>query len=1064
MKELNQKFHGLPGAVITGLPGNTGAAANSTYIGFINDFFDGVTIKADTIVKAAHVNNNEIKRYFSELNADRIKFAVKTITGVTPDSSVSLNNYTQAYIDAVNNNLSIMYTGSFIKSTDNITADILNISAVNANAVELDQNYISDMHLLLGDSKDAFTLLNNTQFEYVDILNVSSVDNYQYFDRYDYDQANISPLLASNICMFETKNDQSYNIQFSIEIEDKSTNQYAIGPAGYFTVLNYNPIVTTEYGEFTINPGYDSAKLLDIDRIKNDEYLYNKSSIISDEVVFDEADSPLTDYNENNFIWIDPYKTNTKELKNINAIISSYNILCKDGIIPNGNPVKEFYTALDSKPTYKQDLDHHYVYWSLDENNKNIFIPTTLKPDIKVGDVLYFYTNESDYKEDHNLTYMVVISNEMIGCSLQQLIKSAQIIDPLKVKYMYDVNGRVTSYYNTTSLYTSLDASTNEIKQSLLALTGIPNTDANLLLLNSNNKFINLNAVYKDFNIDSLIEPNTYNFEILSNNQICNIKCDSLAIDNLYIDVNSDTNLELQTALYDDGIIFNNGFIKPVTSISTYDVNNHLYLGSDLHKQDYIDKQYINNDSYVYGYEVYDITNQLLYSEMTSKENLQMFIDIKNINLSDNDVRSILISQYLEIGSVNNMNLDWSNKQYEYVGWFNYKDELYIVYDSKIKAQQVIDVYGHQLPRHTIKLLFNLDRSKAYTFATFNTADNAGYYFYNENHQTNGATEVYTNLVYDSNGQLEYKNAKTFELKLNSFTNEDDENIVYPIKMYPLDLVYNQIVDIIYPVSMINKNDVYRSSNYIVLFAMNKNNGIKYYSKVVELNSFINQENVLSGYTINLLGDNENLIHNTSDYISFVCDSISCEENIDKHIILDVNNNIDVSSMRYYINGRQIALDGSTYSNEWMNITAISEYEFIIDTSNNLPVNIDGNAYNSIDEYLSVGTDITGLNQESDLFAYITKNGELPKSIQRSAKLQIVYNVKNDPYRYIQSYNITQPGFTDNRYIPNIGISMNNDIISVQNNNTQENNVKCNQLVTYLDIDVSDIKNYGQDV
>jgi hypothetical protein len=50
---LYQKCHGLPGIGVKGITGMVGEKGNSIYIGFVNDFFDGIEIELDAFIKVA---------------------------------------------------------------------------------------------------------------------------------------------------------------------------------------------------------------------------------------------------------------------------------------------------------------------------------------------------------------------------------------------------------------------------------------------------------------------------------------------------------------------------------------------------------------------------------------------------------------------------------------------------------------------------------------------------------------------------------------------------------------------------------------------------------------------------------------------------------------------------------------------------------------------------------------------------------------------------------------------------------------------------------------------------
>ena len=62
MKILKQKNHGLPGLGINGKTGEMGQKAQSIYMGFINDFFDGEDISIGTFIYAAKRRQENISQ------------------------------------------------------------------------------------------------------------------------------------------------------------------------------------------------------------------------------------------------------------------------------------------------------------------------------------------------------------------------------------------------------------------------------------------------------------------------------------------------------------------------------------------------------------------------------------------------------------------------------------------------------------------------------------------------------------------------------------------------------------------------------------------------------------------------------------------------------------------------------------------------------------------------------------------------------------------------------------------------------------------------------------------
>jgi hypothetical protein len=94
--------------------------------------------------------------------------------------------------------------------------------------------------------------------------------------------------------------------------------------------------------------------------------------------------------------------------------------------------------------------------------SENVQIPDKLKDEIKAGDVIYFYTNEEEFADTHEVKYMTVITDALEKCSYQQLIDSASMVNPYTFKftsdttadgndYLYSTTPAVTGYYKETA-------------------------------------------------------------------------------------------------------------------------------------------------------------------------------------------------------------------------------------------------------------------------------------------------------------------------------------------------------------------------------------------------------------------------------------------------------------------------------------------------------------------------------------------------------------------------------------------------------------------------------------
>jgi len=131
------------------------------------------------------------------------------------------------------------------------------------------------------------------------------------------------------------------------------------------------------------------------------------------------ADSHLFTSN----IVLDKYGNINSKTLNDNAfssIVTEYSLFTED-IANYENNVKK-YQSFTKSNIYS---DSGYVQYITHDNVDTIIIPTTLKENYKVGDILYFYLDEKDKNKDNHIDYMVVITENMLKCTKKQLIKYA---------------------------------------------------------------------------------------------------------------------------------------------------------------------------------------------------------------------------------------------------------------------------------------------------------------------------------------------------------------------------------------------------------------------------------------------------------------------------------------------------------------------------------------------------------------------------------------------------------------------------------------------------------------
>lgn len=88
------------------------------------------------------------------------------------------------------------------------------------------------------------------------------------------------------------------------------------------------------------------------------------------------------------------------------------------------------------------------------KTNKNaidkIFYTVTLSKSVKAGDVIYFYTDKEEFEVYGNIEYMVVITKELEGATLAQLIEHATIVNPFSFAYLESYTVGDDSYLAST--------------------------------------------------------------------------------------------------------------------------------------------------------------------------------------------------------------------------------------------------------------------------------------------------------------------------------------------------------------------------------------------------------------------------------------------------------------------------------------------------------------------------------------------------------------------------------------------------------------------------------------
>lgn len=278
------------------------------------------------------------------------------------------------------------------------------------------------------------------------------------------------------------------------------------------------------------------------------------------------------------------------------------------------------------------------VYYSLDDNDAILFVPSTLKDIYNVGDVLYFYTNTFDFNSPlnhnyQNILYMVVLTEDLLHCTPVQLMNAAQLTSPLEIKY-FSTNkdnknkDRLCNNQNIAVLLNPcLNGNDKFVNKSFINVANNYTASPVLLAGKNNSKLNNLIAV-------PIKNGSTYSINNSVENNNLNINCSTyIKVNQLCANTNKlseNTNIELFNHIYDRNIKFySDSFIKPLTDIDLYtdgesvdDVNYLPYVFSyTISGEDYF-YDIKNLDNYFYGCDIYNKDMELIQTITSSNEKL----------------------------------------------------------------------------------------------------------------------------------------------------------------------------------------------------------------------------------------------------------------------------------------------------------------------------------------------------------------------------------------------------------------------------------------------------------
>lgn len=685
MKILKQKNHGLPGLGINGQTGQTGQKAQSIYMGFINEFFYTDDISIGTFIYTAkHTNNSSINQILYKIAKDEVE-------SVDPLNHIFLNVIDNTSINSSSyvNCHTLYFTGNRLLNSD-INNDIVkddNIQSIYDNEIDLTGDYISMTFMLNTAAKNDSDIANSStrikQFSYEkdasvqikmnegnhrfskndDISKLYNINNnityYSFPDEaraiinssinnriikdiyipYDfndaiYDTSIIAGLAAENGLLLNSskfedfytyfpantsinyvKNDIEIDNQNDIYITDANTAYARLYP------INNNASVATKLKNTDLNYWF-------LDDEKDWPYLY-KSSFINNDDLYTQKDLKNTE--GYSFYGVaTPWLFLNKGTDNVKINDSS--------LLSLPNIPQTYIDSYENANSYGTIILNSsiglYVYYSLKDGDEFIKIPSTLKSEYVAGDVLYFYTNQYDYNNVNgpyfqNLLYMVVLTEDLLGCTPSQLVSAAQLTDPLEIRFFSENEDRLSSYNNIAVLLNEPSNNT-QIKLSNRSLLSIADnyTNAPVILCTSTKNNINtFTALSSSNKLDAISlygkinKDNKFNIACSSTNSV--IKFNSLCITNNITDV---TNVELHNYIYNANIkLYDNNFVRPLLDLNYYfdETTMASIFLYDISANDYF-YNVENLSDYLYGCDIYNSKMEKINTITSSSKNLEI--------------------------------------------------------------------------------------------------------------------------------------------------------------------------------------------------------------------------------------------------------------------------------------------------------------------------------------------------------------------------------------------------------------------------------------------------------
>lgn len=644
--------------------------------------------------------------------------------------------------------------------------------------------------------------------------------------------------------------------------------------------------------------------------------------------------------------------------------------------------------------------DDAAIRWSANEEEK-ISVPTTLSGNYRVGDILYFYTDKQKFVEDGEIAYMVTLTEDLLKCDINTLIRNAKIVDPFKYQTVFSNADRLVIYDNVNILKNN-NQSTAEENYYMRSFGNII-SDKNESAVLVASKF-DSSGYYNNLLLET--HPSNISQQLMIKSEMDNgmpvytITADTLKLNNLYMrDDILLTNLESQDVLYDKNLRYsdNQCIYAPDEEDLQVKVNiGDLYNDGNFYPfNTYVFKfgknKFINDKSvfadYQVGYIVY-ANNEIIKDKLFS--NTDDYFSFELDPITDTGFLDRNLMEELEYSQENGTDIPSETIAYNILAYIRRKG-------------------GFNIYSHTTQLICRIeyrDRYKLVQPDYMLTVDN-------DIQDIIKPTTAENNIIFSISGITVDKTP-------------DGQHIVFDISTdYPY--VQNnkenpQTIESGYESGLFIE-DVYFNNTKLVVncdkCSWGKDNP-------EELRSQLHiSKGSLTAATITWLD------------ISIGDVSTICEDPGHKVFHLYVLDNIpDIT----YNNGITQKTD--------------TVADFMMTFNDDAMTNSDAFDYNRL-----FGFSNSGDNIQCVLFDRIMDN--MPVSMAKPRKLNVAvrYRLKNSAddlgTEYFENYEIVQPGFTDPRTLPQVSLHLHTDINELESYNTINSGILCNQFQTFMDINIS---------